>query len=332
MEPDPFQFRQHTHRDPTRNRALMLGGGLQHAGVLYSEARKVLQNHDVCLSVQDYYNLKRSEGKLTNKEALKLLLGQLDLEDFRVRVMEKYVVDSEGNHTQQVVQHIFFCSSEQIDLARRFVSGFCMQTDVTFNTNQLRLPLSIIVGITNTSKTFPLAFCFITSESTEAFEFVNTQLKELMFYDCPGPAVIVGDFSKGLSAAMARRSGVDTSGDAGGGVEGSWEAGGGFGAPVEVKEGCILQLCKWHAVEAIKKRLVVAGQYTKERREELINFIWDWVKSSTVTVLEERREHLLTELKTPERDYLTMFCPFHPTKRELPRGGQGCGASTAFIA
>ena len=79
-----------------------------------------------------------------------------------------------------------------------------MQTDATFNTNRLRLPLSVIVGITNTSKTFPVAYCFITSESTEAFEFVNTQLKELVFYDCPGPAVIVGDFNKGLAAAMAR--------------------------------------------------------------------------------------------------------------------------------
>jgi len=36
----------------------MLGGGLQHAGVSHSEARKVLRNHDVCLSAKDYYNLK----------------------------------------------------------------------------------------------------------------------------------------------------------------------------------------------------------------------------------------------------------------------------------
>jgi len=78
----------------------MLEEGLQYAGVSYSEARKVLQNHDVCLSVKDYYNLKWSEGKLTNKEALKLLLDQLDLKDFRVRVMKKYIIDNEGNRTQ----------------------------------------------------------------------------------------------------------------------------------------------------------------------------------------------------------------------------------------
>ena len=60
----------------------MLEEGLQHAEMLYSEARKVLQNHDVHLSVKDYYNLKQSKKKLINKEALKLLLDQLDLKNF----------------------------------------------------------------------------------------------------------------------------------------------------------------------------------------------------------------------------------------------------------
>jgi len=282
MEPDPFQFRQHHHRDPTHTSALMLEEGLQYAGVLYSEARKVLQNHDVCLSVKDYYNLKWSKEKLINKEALKLLLDQLDLKNFQVQVMKKYIIDNEGNCTQRVVQHIFFCFSEQINLARRFVSGFCMQTDAMFNTNKLRLPLSVIVGITNTFKTFSIAFCFITSESTEAFEFVNTQLKELMFYDRSGPAVIVGDFSKDLDAAMARCGGQarqadrekevnkDVEADREEMSEGSRLS---FKAPVKMKEDCILQLCEWHAVEAIKKRLVVADQYTKDRREELSNYI-----------------------------------------------------------
>jgi len=179
-----------------------------------------------------------------------------------------------------------------------------MQTDATFNTNKLHLPLSVIVGITNTFKTFPIAFCFITSESTEAFEFVNTQLKELMFYDRSGPAVIVGDFSKGLGAAMVRCGGQARQADGGEMSEGLRLS---FGASVKMKEGCILQLCEWHAVEAIKKRLVVADQYIKERREELTDYIWDWVKSSTVTVLEERRERLLMELKTSEREYLITF-------------------------
>lgn len=38
------------------------------------------------------------------------------------------------------------------------------KTDAIFNTNELRLPLSVIVGITNTRKTFLLAYCYITNE------------------------------------------------------------------------------------------------------------------------------------------------------------------------
>ena len=78
----------------------MLKESLQHAEISYSEAKKVLQNHDVCLSVKDYYNLKQSERKLINKEVLKLLLDQLTLKNFQVQVMKKYIVNNEDNCTQ----------------------------------------------------------------------------------------------------------------------------------------------------------------------------------------------------------------------------------------
>ncbi|KAL6405702.1 hypothetical protein AUP68_10838 [Ilyonectria robusta] len=123
-----------------------------------------------------------------------------------------------------------------------------MQTDATFNTNCLHLPLSVIVGITNTGKTFPLAFAFITSESAEAFEFVNAQLAELVWYDCPPPQVVLGDQSKGLTAAMAVSQGRTDQG---------------------CQDGQILQLCEWHVAQNFKKRLLDSGNYTKERREEL---------------------------------------------------------------
>jgi MULE transposase domain len=60
-------------------------------------------------------------------------------------------------------------SLEQIRMARRFVSDFMYETDTTFNTNVLKLPLSVIVGINNTGSTFPVAYCYITSESTTSF-------------------------------------------------------------------------------------------------------------------------------------------------------------------
>ena len=67
------------------------------------------------------------------------------------------------------------------------------------------MPLSILVGILNTGKTFPFGFCFITSETTSSFEFMEQQLDDLFFYNCPRPKVICGDFAKGLASAIAKR-------------------------------------------------------------------------------------------------------------------------------
>jgi MULE transposase domain len=97
-------------------------------------------------------------------------------------------------------------------MARRFASGFMYETDATFNTNSLRLPLSVMVGVDNTGSTFPLAFCYITSESAVSFEWIANQLTDLIFYDCPEPKLIIGDFSKGLGAAVAAKAIADLAG------------------------------------------------------------------------------------------------------------------------
>lgn len=60
----------------------------------------------------------------------------------------------------------------------------------------------IIIGITNTLKTFPIGYCFITSESAEASTFIHSSLQDMIFYDSPSPSVVLGDFSAGLSASM----------------------------------------------------------------------------------------------------------------------------------
>jgi hypothetical protein len=74
------------------------------------------------------------------------------------------------------------------------------EIDATFNMNELRLPLSVMEGITNTGKTFPLAYCYITSESAKLFDFVAGALTKYVSYDCPEAAVICADFTKGLGA------------------------------------------------------------------------------------------------------------------------------------
>ena len=66
------------------------------------------------------------------------------------------------------------------------------------------MPLSILVGILNTGKTLPFSLCFMTSETTASFEFMEQQY-DLFFYNCPRPKVIYGDFAKSLASAMAKQ-------------------------------------------------------------------------------------------------------------------------------
>ena len=179
---------------------------------------------------------------------------------------------------------MFFCNSEQIRLAQRFVSSFVYETDANFSTNDLKMPLSILVGILITRKPFPFSSCFITSESTAIFNLIEDMIDERFFYKYPRPEYVCGDFAKGLASATPLREATRRA---------------------EGKEGAyILQLCEWHGVGAIKRHLVAVGIYPKDLRDEIINLIWKWVKSSILAQLKENRSALLNKLLAPEQDYL----------------------------
>jgi hypothetical protein len=83
------------------------------------------------------------------------------------------------------------------------------KTNAAFNTNSLRLPLSVMVGIDNYRKTIPMAYYYITSKLATSFKFIADQLTDLAFHDCLEVAVIVGDFSKGLGATYATKATID---------------------------------------------------------------------------------------------------------------------------
>jgi hypothetical protein len=223
-------------------------------------------------------------------------------------------------------------SDKQIRLARRFVSGFIYKTDATFSTNTLRLPLLVMVGIDNTRTTFPMAYMFITSKSAESFRFASRQLTDLCFYDCPKAAIICGDFSKGLGLAIALKAREDA------GLAGRLRR---LGTPrdddfvdiddrealeieriksllegetivVDVGVGdnsarIILQLCEWHAIKAIKRRLVHLGQYSKESKEEIIDLLNKWIKAPTICQIEEAQKTLLAHLYKDKREYLIKY-------------------------
>ena len=301
MAVDPFTFKEHLEKDPDRANALEIGKTLCDSATSYGQASRALRIHGLRLSRSAFYNLARSAGAHTPEQELKLALGILKDEGFHVRCSEKYIVEN-NIRQRRVVEHFFFCNQEQIRLARRFVSGFAIQTDATFNTNQLNLPLSTLVGVTNTGQTFPVAYCFITSESAECFSFLFYCMKDLIFHDkCPGPGVILGDFAAGLGAAMQNKKSRSSEDDAV--MFTAWEA------AQAIESNCILQLCAWHAAEAIKKRLIKTGAYPVEIRQNLDDLIWSWIQSPTMEQLEERRTLLLYQLHASEqvRNFFIMF-------------------------
>jgi hypothetical protein len=56
-----------------------------------------------------------------------------------------------------------------------------------------------------------------------------------------------------------------------------------------------LQLCEWHAIEAIRKRLINRG-YSKETREVLVNLLNQWVKAPGLEALKNARKKVLSRL------------------------------------
>lgn len=100
---------------------------------------------------------------------------------------------------------------------------------------------------------------------------MNDCMMDLFFYDdCSGPAVFLGNFAAGLTAAMIKkRTNVMTISDdqvstiAQVGMDVAWQM-----TPQmdELGTECFLQLCNWHAAEAIKKRLTCEGYLLETRK------------------------------------------------------------------
>ena len=94
-----------------------------------------------------------------------------------------------------------------MDAARKFVSGFLIVVDGTFNTNTRRLPLLIAVGKLPSGRTFSIAFSWAPTEDTESYCFFWICLKDYYFLRSEEPyaafsVVILGDQSGGLTASI----------------------------------------------------------------------------------------------------------------------------------
>jgi hypothetical protein len=340
--PNPFSLQPHVSRRPGFAEAISVAK--THRGILtYSESKEVLKKMGLTIDPNRYYNLVRKEQSksLSPQEEAMMLLYYLESQSVHVVVDEQYVLNERGDKKDRVIMCIVWWTSAQIQLARRFVSDMVAETDATFNTNEKRLLLQCFVGIDNTNSTFEFLQAFSTAESARNIRFILQVLQDYFFYDCPGFAVLAGDFGTGLSAGFAQKAAEDTREAerqlAQKGKQNQVET-----VPDELQleyyplptarpeyepnsqtiiidtdwvraveptviginqERVILQFCTWHGVEAIKRRLIAKG-YTKERREDINNLIWEWIKAPDFDTLEDARNKLISRLNISDKEYL----------------------------
>ena len=361
--PDPFLLEPHVSRRPGRQQALALAA--THRGIVtFTESKKMLKRLGLQIDSTTFYNLQRKEmiGQLSDQEEARMLLQHLEGKNVHVAIDEEYILDAAGNRIDRVIRCIAWWTQEQIRQARRFVSDMVAETDATFNTNTKRLLLQSVIGIDNTGKTFSFLHSFSLNEAARTFEFLMKIWETHFFYDCPGPAVIAGDFSKGLTAAIARKAAQDAKeADE---IETKLIAKGkekeiqqetsldefDYPLPTALEarpeyeadsqtiivdwvrdvepivvgphlDTIILQFCEWHAAQAIQRRLIAKG-YRKERRDELVNIIWSWIKAPDPEALEVARTKLILNLRVDEKEYLVNY--YQPKERQF------CRAYTSF--
>jgi hypothetical protein len=71
---------------------------------------------------------------------------------------------------------------------QRFIAGFIIIINESFNINTLHLSFLVAIGISNLKATFSLTFNYCLLESEEAFGFFFNLLKEVVFVEQVGGA------------------------------------------------------------------------------------------------------------------------------------------------
>jgi hypothetical protein len=181
---NPFYYKVHQKATEEYQQLVTVGKRFRTAIVLYSITRRVLEQEDygMTLPAKDYYNLIRTPlGQVEDTHTVNALLLVLEDNGFIFRCRVELKEDLVGRVIVRKLVQIFFIHLEQVHLSQRFVAGFVMIIDGTFNTNVLRLPLLAVISISNLGATFPLAFSYCPSKNEETFNFFFDSLKEVIF-------------------------------------------------------------------------------------------------------------------------------------------------------
>ncbi|KAK1262170.1 hypothetical protein QJS04_geneDACA021835 [Acorus gramineus] len=111
-----------------------------------------------------------------------------------------YIERHRVQENAEVVSEIFFAHPKSIQLVHAFPLVFMM--DCTYKTNQYRMPLLEIVGVTSTGKTFVAALVYLRAEKEDNYAWAMECFKSL-FDGIPFPKVIITDHELGLMKAVS---------------------------------------------------------------------------------------------------------------------------------
>lgn len=232
---------QHKRQLEDYQHAITQAAHHRQAGLSYNTSLHLKAGEGFQLHPKAYYNANRSSIRVTTEERISCILHELTTAGFHIRSRWSDKLTEEGTVRAKQLEQIFFINSDQIRLGRRFISDFVMEYDETFSNNLLHMPLANIVGITNTERTFSLAFSFIRSGSAKNFDFIFQSLDELVFYNILHSQIVLSDQAKGFIKSLS----------------GQWTL-----------EHTLHQLCEWYMVQNIKKRLV-EGAYNKQQQDNI---------------------------------------------------------------
>ena len=236
MAINPLQYKQHLRLDEEYSKALKIASAHRASYLCYTTSQRILDKEGLSLSRTDYYNLHREQKAGEVHREFEALIWALDEAGFTYACRADNVSNEAGELVSRQIQQIWFALDQQIQLAQRFVADFLLLSDGTFSTNALNLTLIVMVGITNTGRSFPVSQSFARSEATVSFDFIFECHKDFIFRDrIPSPRVILSDQAPGMISSLPKH--LPTS---------------------------ILQFCDWHVGQNIKARLLKGG-YTKDQ-------------------------------------------------------------------
>ena len=162
----------------------------------YSDSRRLVDAEDlgVIVLAKDYYNIVRKEIPDKSKpKTIVALLRMLEDNGFIYRTRVNIEENESGITVARKLIQLFWAHHKQLEAAQRFVADWVIIIDGTFNTNELRLPLLVCVGVLNTNKTFLIAFSFCPSESAESIGFMWKCLKTECFINNISPPRVIID-------------------------------------------------------------------------------------------------------------------------------------------